>query len=136
MKKIKNHLRQAHKHLKDTKLKVHVLRHEHLLQCQKEFEISENTTHTQFLKILIVIEKKQSDNYRFIRSYSKQSDKSGIKYIDIPKDYSIDWNNIPKKTPPEYWERVTIPAEIEKYIIKSNKRYLHQAHEKVSILIS
>ena len=126
MKQINNHLRKAHKHLKDTRLKAHALRHKHLLQCQKDSEISENKTHTQFLKTLIVIEK-QRDDHRFIRSYSKQSDKSGIKYIDIPKDYSIDWNKIPKKTPPEYWERVTIPAEIEKYIIKRNKRHLHQA---------
>ena len=127
MKQINIHLRQVHKHLKDTRLKAHALRHEHLLQCQKDSEISENITHTQFLKTLTVIEK-QRDNHRFIRSYSKKLDKSGIKYIDIPKDYSIDWNNIPKQTPPEYWERVTIPAEIEEYIIERNKRHLHQAY--------
>ena len=75
----------------------------------------------------MIVIKKQIDDHAFIRSYSKQSDKSGIKYIDIPKDYSIDWNKIPKKTPPEYWERVTIPVEIEKYIIKRNKIHVHQA---------
>ena len=57
MKQINDHLRQAHKHLKDTRLKAHALRHEHLLECQKYSEISDNTTHTQFLKILIVIKK-------------------------------------------------------------------------------
>ena len=108
-------------------MKAHALRHAHLLQCIKDSELSDNTTHTQFLKTLIVIEK-QRDNYRFIRSYSKNSDISGIKYIDIPKYHSIDWNNIPKKTSPDYWERVTIPTKSEKYIIKRNKKYLHQAH--------
>ena len=86
-----------------------------------------NATHTQYLKKLIVIEK-QRDTHNFIRSFSKQSDKSGITYIDIPKDHSIDRNNIPQKTPPEYWERVTLPAIIERYIIKRNNRHLHQAY--------
>ena len=127
MKQINNHLQQEHKQLKDTRLKAHALLNEHLLQCKKDSEMSDNTTHTQFLKILIVIAK-QRDNHKFIRSYSKKSDTSSIKYTYIPKDHSIDRNNIPKNTSPEYWERVTIPAEIEKYIIKRNKRHLDQAH--------
>ena len=80
----------------------------------------DNTTHTQFLKTFIVIKKHQI--------LFQTSKKIRDKYIDIPKKYSIDWNNIPKKTPPEYWERVTIPVKIEKYIIKRNKRYAQQAH--------
>ena len=125
MKQINHHLQQEHKQLKDTRLKAHALQYEHLLQCKKDSDISDNTTHTQFLKTLIVIEK-QRDNHKFIRS--NYTDKSGIKYIDIPKNHSIDWNNIPKNTSPEYYERVTIPAEIENKIIKRNKRYLHQVY--------
>ena len=124
MKQINNHLQHAHVHLKDTKLKAHALWHEYVLQYKNDSEISDNTTHARFLKILMAIEK-QSDNHKFIRSYSKHSDKSGIKYIDIPKNHSIDLNNIPKNTFPAYWEWITIPTKIEKYIIKRNKRNLH-----------
>ena len=92
MKQINNHLQQAHKHLKDTRLKAHALRHEHLFQCKQESEISDNTTHTKFLKTLIVIEK-QRDNHKFIRSYSKHSDKSGIKCTVEPLTSLLGYNS-------------------------------------------
>ena len=58
---------------------------------------------------------------------ASSSSNNNIHSIAIPTDKKLDWNKIPKKTSPEYWERVTIPAESEKYIIKRNKRHLHQA---------
>ena len=86
---INTNLRQAYKHLTYIVLKDHDLRHEHLTQCQKEAELAENKIHTQFINPLLIIKKKR-EIHRFIRLFSKPTDKLGIKHIVILKDYSID----------------------------------------------
>ena len=92
---IKENFRQEIKRIKNTRDKIHQLRHEHLTQCQREAELVENKTRDQFIKILLIIER-QRETHRFVRSLSKPTNTSGIKNIDIPKDNSVDWNNIPK----------------------------------------
>lgn len=77
--------------------------------------------------MLFIIEK-QRVTQRFIRSCSKPTYKSGMKYIEIPKGHSIDWNDIPKQESLEYWKRVTISAKIEQYIIERTRSHLNQAH--------
>ena len=62
-----------------------------------------------------------------IRKLKKRHEQSNITYIDIPKDTSIDWNEIPKKLPQEEWKRIEDPVLVVKYIIERNKRYLNQA---------
>ena len=49
---IKTNIRQAHRKLKDIRLKSHDLRHEHLTQCQRYLALVDNKTHVQFIKNL------------------------------------------------------------------------------------
>ena len=62
-----------------------------------------------------------------IRKFKTRYGQSNITYIDIPKDTSMDWNEIPKKLPTEEWERIEDPILVEKYIIERNKRHLNPA---------
>ena len=62
-----------------------------------------------------------------IRKFKTRYGQSNITYIDIPKDTSMDWNEIPKKLPTEEWERIEDPILVEKYIIERNKRHLNLA---------
>ena len=82
--------------------------------------------HARYLRILIFIET-QVEMHSTIRKFKTRHGQSNITYIDIPKDTSMDWNEIPKKLPTEEWKRIEDPILVEKYIIERNKRHLNQA---------
>ena len=75
--------------------------------------------------MLIFIET-QVEMHATIRKFKTRHGQSNITYVDIPKDTSMDWNEIPKKLPTEEWKRIEDPILVEKYIIKRNKRHLNQ----------
>ena len=56
-----------------------------------------------------------------IQKFKTKNGQSNITYIDIIKDTSMDWNDIPKTLPKEEWKRIEDPALMEKYIIERNK---------------
>ena len=84
--------------------------------------------HSRYLRMLIFIET-QVEMHSTIRKFKSRNGQSNITYIDIPKDKSMDWNEIPKKLPAEEWKRIEDPILVEKYIIERNKRHLNQAQE-------
>ena len=89
-------------------------------------EIKGNIEHARYLRMLIFIET-QVEMHSTIRKFKTKNGQSNITYIDIPKDTSMDWNDIPKTLPKEEWKRIEDPALVEKYIIERNKRHLNQA---------
>ena len=76
--------------------------------------------------MLIFIET-QVKMHSTIRKFKTRHGQSNKTYIDIPKDTSMDWNEMPKKLPQEEWKRIEDPELVEKYIIERNKRRLNQA---------
>ena len=76
--------------------------------------------------MLIFIET-QVEIHSTIRKFKTRNGQSNINYIDIPKDTSMDWNEIPKKLPKEEWKRIEDLVMVEKYIIERNRRHLNQA---------
>ena len=82
--------------------------------------------YARYLRMLIFIET-QVEIHSTIRKFKTRNGQSNINYIDIPKDTSMDWNEIPKKLPKEEWKRIKDPVMVEKYIIERNRKYLNQA---------
>ena len=82
--------------------------------------------HARYLRMLIFIET-QVEMHSTIRKFKSRHGQRNITYIDIPKDTSMDWNEIPKKLPTEEWKRIEDVILVEKYIIERNKRHLNQA---------
>ena len=76
--------------------------------------------------MLIFIET-QVEIHSTIKKFKTRHGQSNITYIDIPKDTSMDWNEILKKLPQEAWKRTENPVLVEKYIIECNKRHVNQA---------
>ena len=75
--------------------------------------------------MLIFIETQVEMHYT-IRKFKTKNGQSNITYIDIPKDISVDWNEIPNTLPKEDWKRIEDPVLVEQYIIERNKRHLNQ----------
>lgn len=63
-----------------------------------EEEIKGNMEHSKYLRMLIFIET-QLETHLSIRKFKTKNGQSNITYIDILKDISMDWNEIPKKLP-------------------------------------
>ena len=51
----------------------------------------------------------------------KPNQKSGLKHIEVPRDFR-DWNNIPKSKNIT-WETVTDPEKIEEILIDRNSQH-------------
>ena len=64
--------------------------------------------------------------YSTIRKFKTRDGQSSLIYIDIPKDTSMDWNEIPKTLPQEEWNRIVDPVMVEIFIIERNRRHLNQ----------
>ena len=75
--------------------------------------------------MLIFIET-QVEMHSTIRKFKTRHGQSNITYIDIPKDTSMDWNEIPKKLPKEEWKRIEYPLLVDKYTIEHNERHRNQ----------
>ena len=97
-----------------------------LQQRADEEEIKGNMEYARYLMMLIFIET-QVEIHSTIRKFKTRNGQININYIDIPKDTSMDWNEIPKKLPKEEWKRIKDPVMVEKYIIERNRKRLNQA---------
>ena len=93
MKTINKHIIQASKNLKTIKKKSITIREHYLNEKVQEENIDDNKKHYQYLSNLIIIEH-QKQMYRRIKHHTHQRKSSGIKYLEIPIDNSIPWNNI------------------------------------------
>ena len=65
--------------------------------------------------------------HRRIKHHTHQLKSSGIKYLDIPTETSIPWNNIPSNLPDDKWKKVENPEDIERCLISRNRAHLSQA---------
>ena len=101
-------------------------RKKYLQQKSDEEEIKGNIEHARYLRMLIFIET-QVEMHSTIRKFKTKNGQSNITYIDIPKDTSMDWNDITKTLPKEDWKRIEDPVMVEQYIIERNKQHLNQA---------
>ena len=101
-------------------------REKYLQRKSDEEEIKGNIEHARYLRMLIFIET-QVEMHSTIRKFKTKNGQSNITYIDIPKDTSMDWNEIPKTLRKEDWKRIEDPVMVEQYIIERNKRHLNQA---------
>ena len=91
-----------------------------------EEKVKGNMEHTRYLKMLIFIET-QVEMHSTIRKSKTRNGQSNITYIDISKDTSMDWNEIPITLPQEEWKVIEDPLKVEIYIIERNRRHLNQA---------
>ena len=119
-------LRKAKTSLKQIQRDATHHREKYLQQKSDEEEIKGNIEHARYLRMLIFIET-QVEMHSTIRKFKTKNGQSNITYIDIPKDTSMDWNEIPKTLPKEEWKRIEDPVMVEKYIMERNKRHLNQA---------
>ena len=75
--------------------------------------MEDNFKHAKYLQNLISIENQQS-LLSIIRSYSKMTKHSSLKYIDVPMNTPQDWNTLPKRIPKAQLKRVKNIEKIEK----------------------
>ena len=94
------HLRLANKYFKQIQLDAKNHREKFLQHKADEEEIKGNTKHARYIRTLIFIEKQVKMHYT-IRIFKTKNGQSNITYIDIQKDTSMDWNEIPKTLPQE-----------------------------------
>ena len=120
-----NYLRLAKKSLKHIQTDATNHREKSLQQKSDEEEFKGNMEHSRYLRMLIFIET-QVETLSIIRKFKKINGQSNITYIDIPKDTSMDWNEIPKTLPQEEWNRIVDPVMVEIFIIERNRRHLNQ----------
>ena len=59
--------------------------------------VDSNNTHYKYLSSLRVIEHKQM--YILIKHHTQTKKANGIKYIEIPLDFTTPWNNTPSFLP-------------------------------------
>ena len=121
-----NNLRIAKKFLKQIQTDATNYREKFLQHKVDEKEIKGNMEHTRYIKMLIFI-KTQKEMHSTIRKFKTRNGQNNITYIDIPKDMSMDWNEIPKTLPQEEWKRIEDSFMVEKYIIGRIRWYLNQA---------
>jgi len=121
-----NYFRKAKSSLMQNQREAKHHREKYLQQKADEEEIRGNMEHARYLRMLIFIET-QVEMHSIIRKFKTRHGQSNITYIDIPKDTSMDWNEIPKNIPTEEWKRIEDPILVKKYILERNKRHLNQA---------
>ena len=68
------------------------------LQQKIDEEKKRNMKHSRYLRMLFFT-KNQIEINSTINIFKSKNNQSNITYIDIPKDTSINWNEIPKKLP-------------------------------------
>ena len=65
--------------------------------------------------------------HRRIKHHTHQRKSSGIKYLEIPIDTSIPWNNIPLTLTEDQWKTIDNPEDIERCLISRNRAHLSRA---------
>ena len=123
---IKKKLQAANKHLRKIQKNATEFRVDHLKKLAEEAEEEENYAHARYLRNLISIESQQQ-MHAVIRSYTKDKVNSSLTYIDVPKDYPKNWNDVPKHLPATSLRRVDNIEEMEKIINERNVQHLQQA---------
>ena len=126
MKIINKNITQASQSLKKIQKNSRTIREDYLKEKVQEAKIDSNKKHYQYLSNLILIEHQQQ-MHRRIKHHTHQRKSSGIKYLDIPTDTSIPWNNIPSNFPDDKWKKVENPEDIERCLISRNHAHLFQA---------
>ena len=126
MKTINKHIIQASKNLKTIQKQSLTIREDYLKEKVQEAKIDGNKKHYQYLSNLVIIEH-QKQMYRRIKHYTHQRKSSGIKYLEIPIDNSIPWNNIPSTLTADQWNCFDNPEDIERCLISRNRAHLSQA---------
>ena len=96
------------------------------MEKAQEAKIDGNNKHYQYLSNLILIEYQQQ-MHRRIKHHTHQSKSSGIKYLKIPIDTSILWNNILLFLTEEQCQKVDNPEDIERCLISRNRAHFSQA---------
>ena len=77
----------------------------------QEAKLDGNNKHYKYLFNLIVIDQQQI--HRLIKHDTHTKKYSGIKYIEIPIDSTIPWNNIPSSLPGDKWKSVANLEDIK-----------------------
>ena len=126
MKIINKHITQASQSLKKIQKNSRTIREDYLKEKVQEAKLDGNKKHYQYLSNLIIIEHQQQ-MHRRIKHHTHQRKSSGIKYLDIPTDTTIPWNNIPSNLPDDKWQKVENPEDIERCLISRNRAHLSQA---------
>ena len=116
----------AKKQLRKIQKNATEFRVDHLKKLAEEAEEEENYAHARYLRNLISIESQQQ-MHAVIRSYTKDKVNSSLTYIDVPKDYPKNWNDVPKYLPATSLRRVDNIEEMEKIINERNVQHLQQA---------
>ena len=105
MKIINKHINQSSKLLKTIPKKSRTIREGYLKEKLQEAKVDGNKKHYQYLSNLILIEHQQQMHSR-IKHHTHQRTSSSIKYLDIPTDTSIPWNNIPSNLSDDKWKKM------------------------------
>ena len=120
---IKQKIRVAKTQLRKIQKSATEFREDHLSQLAEEAEEEENYAHARYLRNPISIENHQQMHI-VIRSYTKDKVNSSLTYIDVPKEYPKNWNDVPKYLPATSLRRVDIIEEMKKIINERNKQHI------------
>jgi exonuclease III len=125
--RIKKELRTAQKHLREITKQAAELREEHLKELIQHAE--ENSNDASFQKRLQNIKKahQRQQHYKKIRNILKPSQKTGLSYILVPKDFNADDYPYDPETV-QGWEPVHEQSEMQNLIQKRNIAHFGQAH--------
>ena len=123
---INNKLKLASKNLTTIKRNASKYRQDHLQARAEEADHVGNDKLSYYIRRLIVIEQ-QVVVHKKIKQYTASVTHQSIKHLEIPKDSTIGWNNIPKTLPSNQWHTITDNHEIEECLIKRNVEHLNQA---------
>ena len=81
-----------------------------------------------YIRRLLIIEQ-QVVVHKNIKQYTASVTHQSIKHLEIPKDPTIGWNNIPKDLPFNQWRTITDNHEIEDFLIKRTIEHLNESQE-------
>ena len=62
-----------------------------------------------------------------IRKYTSNKNKSHLKSILVPKDSTLNWNQIPKNLPSNQWKEINDPESINACLIQQKLAHFNQA---------
>ena len=97
---INNKLKEASKKLTLIKRNASKHRQDHLQARTEEADLVGNDKLSYYIRRLLVIEQ-QVVVHKKIKQYTASVKHQSIKNLEIPKDSTIGWNNIPKTLPSE-----------------------------------
>jgi hypothetical protein len=124
---VSRNLRAAQRNLREITKKADALREEHLRQLieQAEEQLCEATYQKRLQKIKQAHARQQ--NFKRLRSIIKPSQKGGLSYILVPKNFHPDeYPYNPEEV--NDWEMVHAQEELQQYIQKRNITHFGQAH--------